>query len=87
MHLKGVTEVKKLLIFLFGAAALCGCDPTTLEEDGSVKCEENTFYTGRGIVSKTKIEGHEYLLFKDEYGGGICHSASCPCTKETTEEK
>lgn len=77
--------MKKLLIFLFGAAALCGCDPI-LEEDGSIKCEGNDFCTRRGIISKTKTEGHEYLI-KEGYGGGICHSASCPCTKETTEGK
>ena len=79
--------MKKILILLFVGAALCGCDPINLEEDGSIKCERNIFYIGRGIVSKTKIEGHEYLLFENGYIGGICHSASCPCTKETTEGK
>ena len=71
--------MKKLLVALIGVAALCGCDELPKEGDGSLKPNGNTFYTGNGSVSKVKIEGHDYLLYRYYEGGGICHSASCPC--------
>lgn len=30
-------------------------------------------------IEVLKIEGHLYILYKDGYGGGLCHAEHCPC--------
>lgn len=30
-------------------------------------------------IDVLKIEGHLYILYKDGYGGSICHAEHCPC--------
>ena len=76
--------MKKLMFALFGVAVFCGCDDTQPQEHlNTVRVADNF---GAGL-HKEMIEGHDYIVYHRGYAGGICHSASCPCTKKNTEEK
>ena len=64
-------------------AALVGCDNKPIEELDALPISSSHSVQG---VNKIVVEGHEYLLYYWHRAGGICHSASCPCTKKTEEK-
>ena len=57
--------MKKLLIFLFGAVALCGCDePTTNNNELSITVNHGD-WAGIGMdtyICPVKLFGHEYII-------------------------
>lgn len=69
------------------ASALClsGCEEHTDSSSTkpNVKYFNNSFHAS---IYSMEIEGHEYIIFDGYYKGGIIHSESCPCKKETTNE-
>lgn len=77
----------KIICVLLAVLAICeltGCDEHKKEgrlsnmrrDEGIVK------YTYGGCIRVVNIDGHDYLLYAQDRGGGICHSASCKCMKE-----
>lgn len=88
--------MKKLLIFLFVAAALCGCDEVDshdpqLAKPARMESHDVTIWHSADI-SMHRIDGHLYLVgsvdFVRSQGGVRCivHAESCPCKSETKKE-
>ena len=58
--------MKKLLLLL-AIPVIMGCD------------DEDTQRVGIGSVRVVEVEGHDYVVLKMGYGGGIVHAESCQC--------
>ena len=59
-------KMKKLLLLL-AIPVIMGCD------------DEDTQRVGIGSVRVVEVEGHDYVVLKMGYGGGIVHAESCQC--------
>lgn len=81
--------MKKLLIFLFVGAAICGCDEVDshdprLAKPARMESHEVTIWRSADI-SMHRIDGHLYLVGSVDplrsQGGVRCivHAESCPC--------
>ena len=69
------------------ASALClsGCEENT--DSASTQPNGKYFKNSFGAcIYSVEIEGHEYIIFDGYRKGGIIHSESCQCKKETTNE-
>ncbi len=56
--------MKKLLLLL-AIPVIMGCD------------DDDTQRVGIGSVRVVEVEGHDYVVLKMGYGGGIVHTESC----------
>ena len=75
--------MKKLLIFLLGGAALCGCDePTTNNNKLSVTANHGD-WVGIGhetYICPMELFGHEYIItVMSCHSSHTVHAAHCPC--------
>jgi hypothetical protein len=74
---------KILLIFATGLACvlicnfLIQCAPPSSESNVNQK-EVKEEKTSVNCVTILTIDGHEYILYDDSEGSGLCHSESCP---------
>lgn len=70
-------DIKKLIIIAAAAAALLtGCCKTEDNKD----IDKAWCYHGMSSYTKAvEIEGHQYILMRGYYSGGIIHAASCKC--------
>ena len=69
------------------ASALClsGCEEHT--DSASTQPNKKVFESSfNSCIYSLEIEGHEYIIFDGYRKGGIIHSESCQCKKETTNE-
>ena len=41
--------------------------------------DDKTQRVGIGSIRVVEVEGHDYVVFKMGYGGGIVHAESCEC--------
>ena len=78
--------MKKIILLIAAMLAFSACDtsmmyePTTNEHGVT---EQLISSDGKSSITKVTIEGHEYLVFKNQvYCGSsiaVVHSESCPC--------
>lgn len=59
-------KMKKLLLLL-AIPVIMGCD------------DKDTQRVGIGSVRVVEVEGHDYVVLKMGYGGGIVHAENCQC--------
>lgn len=70
-------NIKKLIIIAVAATALIGCCKV---EDNKDIDKAWCYHGGMGSYTKVvEIEGHQYILMRGYYSGGIIHAASCQC--------
>ena len=72
-------------LIIASALLISGCEEHTdsASTQPNIKVFKNSFCT---CIYSLEIEGHEYIIFDGNSKGGIIHSESCPCKKETTNE-
>lgn len=69
--------MKKLTIILTAIvwcmAAMVSCEPMTQQQiDADMAA----------CLTEFNYKGHRYLLYKQDYNGGITHDPDCPCNKK-----
>ena len=68
---------KLLLVALVGC--FCSCTETKYkrtEDDRYIEVRGNNF------ARYIEFDGHEYVYYRLDRGGSICHSPKCPCLKD-----
>lgn len=71
--------MKKILFCLIALLTMsCTCN-NTCNNDTQEPEPDVTPLSYASRIEVLKIEGHLYILYKDGYGGGLCHAEHCPC--------
>jgi len=65
-------HVFMLIVIAFLIIATTSCDKT----------DKNLEKVSQGHMSKTFYQGHSYILWGINTGGGCVHDPDCPCKKE-----
>ncbi len=73
-----LSDMKRILIFIFASAFLSGCNEAVTVNSGDytkVMCIDK--------VEKFTYEGHCYILFHyNSYSAPVVHDPDCPCFKK-----